>query len=1054
MHRRTFIRTAGGLALVGVADATPGIASLLAPSKKDHKVRVAVFFDEDFPTRDFTPVSRELLQRALSDFDADFLDLNDLQQNLNPQKYDTFLDPYGSAFPQQAFLAISKFLMSGGNWVNLGGIPFSIPVVREISGWRAGIRQTSYHKKLGITQAFTVPARLIRTFESNKAIELEGGLLGEFTAEEVYELYCRFTSTKDFPGEDGSAGQRDAVLDALAFGISEEHRRIAAPFVQVDRHQGSFAGGRWVLANFRGTITAKAIRFLVSRASEGAIQVTARSTFACYQKGEVPSFTIQLRKPKGDVETSVVNAAHLEVLHEQGTPVSKTTVKLQGHGTLAVGSTTVSGNFSPGLYRVNVGIDVPSQADDKTHRLTHTTGFWVMDTELLGAGKPLTLDEDYFQREGKPYPVTGTTYMTSDVHRKFLFEPNPFLWNRDFAEMKSSGVNMVRTGIWTGWKNYMLDVGVPNEAALRAFDAFVLTARKHDIPVIFTLFAFLPESWGGANAYLDPRAVNAQKEFIMMFAHRYRVVNDLLWDFINEPSFCSPQHLWQCRPNYDPYEYSAWRSWLREHSPEGTEEEFEARLRERYRATPGEPLDLPSDNDFSDVNIFDDRRPVKAIDYRLFAQEKFREWVVQMTAAVRSNGNQHQLVTVGQDEGGTGESPANPFFGDAVDFTCIHNWWLNDDLVWDNVMTKVPGKANLVEETGVMFYETMGGNAWRTEEEARDLLERKLAISIGAGGAGFLQWIWNTNPYMQSDNEAAIGFFRTDGTAKPELDPFLKFSGFFAKHRELMRGRRKEDVLIVIPHSEIFSTRNLATEATKRCVRTLAYRLNTPVASVSEYKIDTLTRTPALIIAPSPRIFQQKGWDELMKLVEKGSTLLVTGALDADDHWMPVERGKGLGFSTKTEPVAQEELLEIENEQYQVSFRGNKIERAEKARIEGSGHSSVLSVQRGKGRILWSLLPVELSDSVEAIAALYKHAIEQTGVSPLISIEKKDPSILCLPTAFEDTILFALVSEGDHDGEVELVHKESGKRISVTVPAQRTVILFLGRKDGEVVGRV
>ena len=35
----------------------------------------------------------------------------------------------------------------------------------------------------------------------------------------------------------------------------------------------------------------------------------------------------------------------------------------------------------------------------------------------------------------------------------------------------------------------------------------------------------------------------------------------------------------------------------------------------------------------------------------------------------------------------------------------LHNWWNNDDLVWDSVVGKTPSKMNLMEETGVMFYE-------------------------------------------------------------------------------------------------------------------------------------------------------------------------------------------------------------------------------------------------------------------------------------------------------------------------------------------------------------
>ena len=81
--------------------------------------------------------------------------------------------------------------------------------------------------------------------------------------------------------------------------------------------------------------------------------------------------------------------------------------------------------------------------------------------------------------------------------------------------------------------------------------------------MIFTFFAFLPETWGGENAYLDPRSVKAQQQFISAFTSRCTRINDVIWDFINEPSFCSPKYLWNCRPNYDAHEKAAWKQWLK-----------------------------------------------------------------------------------------------------------------------------------------------------------------------------------------------------------------------------------------------------------------------------------------------------------------------------------------------------------------------------------------------------------------------------------------------------------------------------------------------------------
>lgn len=129
----------------------------------------------------------------------------------------------------------------------------------------------------------------------------------------------------------------------------------------------------------------------------------------------------------------------------------------------------------PGPYRVEALIEAE---DDTISDLTAT-------------------DEHTLLRNGKPFVATGTSYMATDVHRRFLLEPNPIVWDGDFAAMRRAGINMIRTDIWTGWKKYMPEVGAANEAALWALDAFFLAATRRDIPVIFTFRAFLPEMWSG-----------------------------------------------------------------------------------------------------------------------------------------------------------------------------------------------------------------------------------------------------------------------------------------------------------------------------------------------------------------------------------------------------------------------------------------------------------------------------------------------------------------------------------------------------------------------------
>ena len=966
-----------------VASALPRVA--LAQTK-----RIAVFREQGFPSIQAADVPAE----ALAAVGAVFLSQQELIARLNARDFDLFINPYGSAFPKRAWKVMLEYLRAGGNWLNLGGVPLSRPVSRTSSRWRAEPYQASYHKRLGITHFFPVDAAQITKYESDVR-----ELAQSFRAAEVYELYVRLSSTSNEPDEAGSDGPHEGGVQSLVFGLSREGRRIAAPVVQIDRWQAEFAGGRWVLANFSGPLSANALRVLVERAAQGAVKFRVRSEFASYRSGESPSLAVELLGRKGEVNTEVRGPS---------------------------GQLVKTGSVSEaGLYTIKAGID----------DLTYESAFWVRDSQLQRRGKALTVDKHCFYRDGKVFQITGTTYMASDVHRRFLFEPNPLVWDRDFRAMKDAGVNLVRTGIWTGWKKYMPEPGKVNEGVLRAFDAFLLTAHKYDIPVIFNVFAFLPETWGGANAYLDPRAVKAQQQFVSAFAQRCADVDDIIWDFINEPSFCSPQHLWSCRPNYDDFEKAAWREWLTNRFPAANDEERVAQLQARWRTTTDDVFELPKLQDFENVHLIDDRQPLKTIDYRLFAQDMFIRWTRQMTAAVRSNGNAKQLITVGQDENGLGDSPNMQFFAADTDFTSIHNWWNNDDIVWDSVLAKTPAKASLVEETGVMFYERADGDQpWRSEQAVANLLERKMAISFAADGAGFVEWIWNTNPYMNSTNEVGIGFHRVDGSAKPELEPFLAIAKFMATNGELLRERQPEQVLLVIPHTEMFSPRGFAQEATRRCVRAMYYHCGVLVQAVGEYALADYAGEAKLIILPTPLVLTEQCWNAVTDRAERGATVVVSGVADME------------GDRFATEPVAPAESFTISGKEYLVRFDGEKLQRVEKVNIAAKDH--VAMVRYGAGRIVRSALPLELGDSMDALVAFYRFAMQQARMAPIFEVTPRTAAVLVLPSVFRDVVLYTFVSETERDTDLQLTDVPTRKRFSVTVPAGRTSLVLIDRHTG------
>lgn len=1016
--RRKFLKTVGGAAF---ASAFPHVVLGAQSAPKN----IAIFWEPGFPAIQGCGVTREVLLEALGN--ASFLTERELNDQIIIRHFDLLITPYGSAFPKRAWPEILKYLRMGGNWLNLGGIPLSRPVVRAGDQWRAEPHQTTYHKALGITQSFPVGVTAITTYDA--ANDLKSG----FKAQEIYELYVRLSSSNNEPAEAGSDGPHEGIVYPLLLGLNRDRRPIAAPVIQIDRLLSTFAGGRWVLANFTGSLDPKAVRALAEKASQGASRLEVRTDFACYVPGDTPFVSIQLARPKRDLFKVALTDYRLELRDSTDRVVFRSNVTpLSAAYTSAL---ELPANLSPGLYKLHARTTVNDV------ELTHTNGFWIYDRALISQGKKLTVNNHFFYHDGKVFPVTGTTYMASDVHRRFLLDPNPHVWDKDFRAMKDAGVNMVRTGIWTGWKKYMTDAGKLNETALRAFDGFLLTAHKYDIPVIFTFFAFLPETWGGENAYLDPRSIKAQQQFISAFARRCAHIDDVIWDFINEPSFGSYKYIWSCRPNYDEHERAAWKQWLRDRYPAATDEEHVSRLQELWRTT-DETLDLPKVQDFESVNLIDERLPLKTLDYRLFAQEMFIRWVRQMTPAVRSNGNLKQLITVGQDENGLGDSPNMQFFAREIDFTSLHNWWNNDDLVWDSVLGKTPAKLMLMEETGVMFYEKSdGGGSWRSEEEVSRLLERKLAISFAADGAGFLEWVWNTNPYMNSTNEVGIGFHRVDGTAKPELEPFLKIAKFMQEHGQRLQDRVSEPVAMVIPHSQMFSPRSFAFEATRRCVRAMYYQCGVPMQAVSEYTIGEYAGRAKLIIVPSPRVLTEKCWETLLAEARRGATVAISGPIDGDEHWLPVERTKLFGVEAQTEPVAESEVITIGAREYLVRYDGEKMQRIEKAVFRGA--SRLIMSAYGSGRFVWSQLALELGDSMTALAAFYRFALAQAGVAPVFTATPRTPGVLILPAVFRDVVLYTFVSEIDRDTRMAVTDLRSKRTFNVLVPAERTAMILI-----------
>ncbi|WP_138495083.1 alpha-amylase family protein [Paenibacillus pinistramenti] len=1035
---------------------------------------VVILLDADLPAAGVVPAAGAFAaEEGVQTVTAD-----GLAEALRGLDNGCFVNLHAPYFPKEAWTEILAFLRRGGSLISAGGAPFKIPVRMEDGQWTPEQPQTAYHQELYIHEALPVDGARIAALEALDTVPVLAGSESLFAAADCWNLVPHTTKSSDLPQQMGSAGPMSTQIYPLLKGISAEGREIAAPVILWENSRVTYAGSRWMFIGLPLTEAfwsqggATRLADWAQFCAKGVTELSLKPNYAAYEKGEQVTLTLQTQILQRGKERKAEPESwnfELSVKHESRKQV-------WGHGF----QVTVTGEQSfvripvalpvePGLYHAELRAEAP---DGEVRVLRQ--GFWGRDDVMLAEGTPVARSRDYFVKDGRPLPVVGMTYMTSDVARKFLFLPNVEVWDRDMAQMAKAGINWIRTGVWTAYRNIMQVDGHVSEEVLRAIDAFFLTAKRHGLQVTFTFFSFTPETWEGLNPYLDPQSVEAQKRFIRAIVSRHTATTNVDWDLINEPSMFDPPRIFSDGPRSarDPFEREAFVKWL---------EQRHGRIEQLQAAWNISPKQLP---DFASVTIpepeeinFDvqdmhqGKKGTRWLDYCLFSMEMHNVWAKQLVAAIKNLCPDH-LVTVGQDEALGSQRPSPFFYEEAVDYTTVHSWWLNDYLVWDGVFAKTPNKPNLIQETGIMYVETPDGRAKRSEAELRNILERKYAYAFSTGGAGAIHWIWNTNFYMDNANESHIGALRADGTEKPEADVSYDFGRFIARTRDLFTDRVLEEIAVVFPYSNDFSNRRLAFESTTRAVRILTYDLKLASRGASEYHLDDLAaNAPKLILLPSPHNVDSAALERLLDIVrESGATLLVTGPLGLDAYWRPTDRADALlGGGRVLGNVRREEMLGLGGKALPLSFGHRRIAEVAKESVtasaagdsasasapaSGSGRprmDSVVDLPLGKGRLIWSPLPVELNGRDEAIAELYRYAVDAAGVTGDMEwLAGGDlHGVYGRKLTFAGGSLYVFVSEFGWDADVKVKDSATGKVYSFTLESDRSV-LFAADRDGAI----
>jgi len=997
---------------------------------EDRMAGTVVFSEPGFPSADSVGPSAAQVAAILPG--ATTVGVNQLSKQLAEPTTRLLVLPYGSAFPEESWPAIKEFLDRGGNLLVVGGRPFTRAAYRDQGQWKLREYSVRCTRPLMIDQYQETPGSEGAQFQPNPEIPLQ---LAEFRWKRAFSPVIRLSAV-DLYHRGGAAGSIDAHLDTLAWGV-KNGRKMSAPAIQVDHYRNGFDGGRWIFVNaelssdFFGNTAL--VQSLAERALQGAEEFTARPVLPLYLPGEPVQLQVLWHASSGPRAATLKIAAYPE-----DQPANRSTVTAQLPSDESIALPAPSGK---GFYIVEAQL----LEGDRVRAIYHSA-FWIRDEAYLRSGPRLSVKHDYFEVDGHPLAVVGTTYMSSEVQRLYFEYPNVYVWNQDLAQIHDAGLNMIRTGWWTGWDKFFDQNGQPYERTLRTLEAYLMTARKYSLPVQFNFFAFLPDNFVGTNAFLDPEVVRKQQTVVSAVAGRFHDVPFLAWDLINEPSFS--QHVWTMRPNGDAIELAAWNRWLSERYPD------RAKLAALWNVPPAAvsgTISLPGEGEFVPRGMYTGTNSLRVYDYFLFAQEEFTKWAANMRSTIRATGSQ-QLVTIGQDEGGIQDRLSPAFWGASVDFTTNHSWWQNDYILWDSLAAKQPGKALLIQETGLQRELNLDEVARRTVESEAALLERKVATAF-IQSSGAIEWLWNTNSDMTESNETPIGAIRTDYTEKPEATVMRGFAQFAPQLQTHLRDPQQPSIAIVTSQAAQYSAiADFQLEAQRRAVRALAYDVHLPAYVIAENQIEKLG-SPKLAILPSPQALTEHAALELLRYVDEGGNLLITGPVDRDEHWQIIPRAENLGIRCHVEPLTYHNAtIRIGDRTVPLAFGQPQQNWLDSLNFEDG--STFKEIPHGKGRIFWASDPVELNENSQTIAALYSYVAGRVNIGPMFTTPSPLPAgVLAFPTVLADSIFYVFVSDSANDTAINLRDQATGAQLQFNLPAEHAAMAVIGAKEKKVLAK-
>ena len=957
------------------------------------------------------------------------------------------INAMGERYPEDKAGLVASYVFGGGVFINLGGAPLGVPVAdgaddRETKKGVCALDLGDSFTKIPLSGKYRLEVLSENLGEGSPIVESapKSEICGGFEA-----AYSGLYSLS----HDAPEGRlKHADLTPIV-GLYDDGRLLAAPVVKIKYRSGGsvilfeydLSGGDPLASPLlRGVFVG-----LMKLSALGDAVFTLSTKYPRYDPAETPTAVIK------DIFTADRRGLSFELtlLDSSGKKVFAESVRAVGRS-----RTVILPNLEKGFYRLC------ARAMRRNSTVCYRENGFIVATPddilaRVSGYERMTVDPsvstDFFTRGGKPIPLHGTTYFVTDVWQNCFVDFNAALCINDLRQLRRDGFNILRSGNWVNQLDFYGPDGRITEYCRRALQVYFLLAAEQDFTVQFTLGHIALNNWDTSLcAVHNPKNLRKVKNLVSSFAELFGGYPNVMLDILNEPSY-SRKGMWQrVIPSGDEFEKRAWNRWLKEKYV------TVARLRSAWGENSAEiksfgDIPVPSRQDFGGDFCRSERlrKYTAAADFWQFAQESYDNWLGVIRETVKKI-SPETVIIMGRDETLRVPQEQNGAAKGLLDAVNWHQWNRDGQLYQEYMLNRIRGHICCAQELGVYRYISPRGGRRLGDERVSAKLERKLMFGFG----NWIQWQSFSDPDRDELCENMLGVYRSDRSETPAVEMMRKLIS--AENSAMKFIGRRDDAFPIItlyPTCSHYSIYNqLALGGLRRHIDILSrgLRLQSDLVPENLFRDDfaEIIGRPKLIIIPAAMRLSEECLETALGYVKSGSTLLISGNIDEDEHFRTVGRiSRLLGSEHRCRPIMTYEKAEICGREFTLDFKEAtdyaEVENALTAAVSGEKIRPEIS-PLGKGKIIYFPLPTELARSDAAAKALYKFAADEAGVHNCVySAENLGEEFFIHAIKYGGCVEYTLINEGA-DGTAEFTDLSSGRKISLFLPSSRSAKLWLG----------